>query len=110
MGCGPGAFRCEASDRHPFGVTDRDAANDHREHAYTGQTGLGGRPTRSRGPAQVVGELALADRVVNNDGTIADLHERTRRALAGVLDPDPRSGQKLPRRGHLGAGGAGRRR
>jgi dephospho-CoA kinase len=43
---------------------------------------------------QLLATLALADRVINNDGTIEDLHERTRRALAGVLDADPRSGRK----------------
>lgn len=52
---------------------------------------------------QLLATLALADRVVDNDGTIEDLHERTRRALAGFLDANPR-------RGSPGAGGAGRRR
>jgi dephospho-CoA kinase len=52
---------------------------------------------------QLLATLALADRVVTNDGTIEDLHERTRRALAGHLDA-------APRRGSGGAGGGGRRR
>ncbi len=41
-GCAPGEFRGEMGDRHPFGVTDRDAVNGHRQHVYTGQTGLDG--------------------------------------------------------------------
>ncbi len=34
---------------------------------------------------QLLATLALADRVVDNDGTIAQLHIRTRRALKAVL-------------------------
>ena len=57
---------------------------------------------------QLLATLALADRVINNDGTIEDLHQRTRRALAGVLDADLRPGR--PGKGSRGARGAGRRR
>lgn len=58
---------------------------------------------------QLLATLALADRVVINDGTIEELHERTRRALAGFLDVAPPRTGKISRRGSGGVGG-GRRR
>ncbi len=58
---------------------------------------------------QLLATLALADRVVDNDGTMEDLHERTRRALAGFLDADPPKTGRTARRGSGAAGGGGRR-
>ena len=43
--------------------------------------------SRTEAGQQLLATLALADRVVNNDGTIKELHRRTRRALAAVLGP-----------------------
>ena len=43
--------------------------------------------SRTEAGQQLLATLALADRVVNNDGTIKELHQRTRRALAAVLRP-----------------------
>jgi len=59
---------------------------------------------------QLLATLALADRVIRNDATIEDLHQRTRRALAGHVDEEKPARARVSRRGSAGRGAAGRRR